>query len=870
MYIRIGEKVYNQISSLTFMPATDLTGTSIPVNEFQVDLNTEDAIAFKIGNYIELYDDNHNLWANYWIVYAENVRFDHVRIRAQSEISRLDRVNLPAVYYDAVPVKEVLDTVIVYKRSNIVSVLDYTLDSSFESVTITGFCPEQTARDRLLWICLILGAYVKTFFNRGIEILKIPSGIEYVSKSETYWRPQISSTDYVTAIKATAYQFETGEPYVTDQWVKDATGTVYVVASDEVILNNPNVPAGAPENVVSIDGVYLINNHNVGTILTRLAGMYFNRIVVDAEVIDNAKYIPGGSVMLHTDDRTLYSGAIESCNFSFGLQSKGKLRLVSAVEYGFSGMPFDDLILPPDKVWARFFDGMSLVYATTVTKGETPVYGGDTPTRGDDTFLGWSPAIGPIGESTSYFAQWRVNGSGSVNTSEDWETLPTMPEYEDIAPEDMPDDTVWAWFYDGATALGKVEVIPGDTPVYTGELPTHEGKTFGGWFPELGPITADAYYFAQWEYVDETTEETETEDSREEIPELPIMPEYEGIDPEDMPEDTVWAIFMDGTTTLGKVKVASGDTPVYTGTALTRHGYVFDGWSPELGPITTDTVYFAQWEASTDSFDEWPELPTMPEYEGIDPEDMPEETVWAMFMDGTTVLGKVEVIPGDTPVYTGEMPERDGDIFTGWNPPLTPIYADTIYYAQWENAGGSEDELPGTGGGTGGGTGEVPSGETETPYHWATFADGDVIYQKMSVKEGETPEYTGDTPTRDGNRFMGWSPEPGPIYFDTEYYAQWEYMSAYLVVKCMYGDTQLEQQEYFYPVGYQYSIDSEYLEIYMNDHHYIMRPTTAKVEGTMEEGENVVTVEYAVALDEYDGTLEVISVDSVSESGVIA
>lgn len=321
---------YTRITGLSFAPSADLAGASIPIDEFQVDIHTDDEI--EIGGYAQLYDDRDNLWASYWIIYAEHIDAYTLRLRAQSDIAILDRVTLPATYYSNTPVTTVLDDTIVRNSgaTGIVVTMDYTLDSAFDSHTVTGFCPEQTARERLLWICFVIGAYVKTCFNSEIEILPIDSTEALIPMSDTYWKPTVTFNDWVTAVKAKAYAFTPGTPETTDTYVTDANGTHYIVTESEVTLQNPDAPAAAPENIVTIEGVYLVNNGNVSDILSHLSQWYFKRMQVELSVIDNAAYIPGDKVVACIDDANMVSGFINSADFAFGLQAKAKLHLTAA------------------------------------------------------------------------------------------------------------------------------------------------------------------------------------------------------------------------------------------------------------------------------------------------------------------------------------------------------------------------------------------------------------------------------------------------------------------------------------------------------------------------------------------------------------
>lgn len=343
MYIKVYEYqagfpvllgTYTEIVNPSFDPSADLAGASLPINEFQADIHTTDTI--EIGGMAELYDDMDNLWAQYWIVYAEHIDRRTLRLRAQSEIGILDRITLSATYYDGAGITSVLDDTIVWSTLGSTIPMSYSLDSSFSSETITGFCPQQTARERLLWVAFTIGAYVKTFFNRGIEILPVDDTETMIPMGDTYWKPTISYNEWVTAIRGYAYSFEIGTPSTTDEYVQDWIGNTYIVTKTPVTIQNQNAPEAAPENIVEIEGLYLLNDDNISDVLIRLSAWYFNRAEVDFEAINNGAYIPGDKVIVSIDAENMVSGYIDSATFAFGLQAKARMHLtgVADVEAG--------------------------------------------------------------------------------------------------------------------------------------------------------------------------------------------------------------------------------------------------------------------------------------------------------------------------------------------------------------------------------------------------------------------------------------------------------------------------------------------------------------------------------------------------------
>lgn len=326
MKVRINNTDYTEIRNLSFSPETDITGSSIPVNQFFVEIKTTDVIGVGINAY--LYDDQGDLWAKYWITESVVVDEGWYKVTAQSIILLLDRFTLPAVVYSGTGVTSVLNTIF----STIASVYPgetvYTLDQALSSATVTGFCPEQTARERLLWVIFSIGGYLKTYFNEYAEIVKLDTTLTAIPENVTFWKPEISYGDYVTAVKVRAYTYVQGTPQATDTWVTDGVN-YYIQTYQDFTLTNPDIPITVTDNVVFIDKVTLVNQSNAATILGVLSQYYFKRIEVKAEVIDDGDYLPGDKCQISNGDRLL-AGFIVKADFKFGNAKKASLQLVQS------------------------------------------------------------------------------------------------------------------------------------------------------------------------------------------------------------------------------------------------------------------------------------------------------------------------------------------------------------------------------------------------------------------------------------------------------------------------------------------------------------------------------------------------------------
>lgn len=326
MKITIGNTTYTAIRNLSFEPQTDITSGSLAINQFVVEMQTDDNIG--VGINAILYDDQDDVWAKYWITKAERLTGGWVTVTAQSILLLLDRFKLPATMYSAEPVTDVLDAIF----ANIATVYPgetlYTLAASLQSATIDGYCPEQTARERLLWVVFVIGGYVKTYFNTCAEIMPIESNPTQIPDDRTFWKPSIAYSDYVTAVKIKAFTYTQGTPQSVDKWV-EVGGTYYIQTEQEYTLSNPDVPITVTDNVKEIKNVTIVNSGNVSTILSRLAQYYFKRIEVTADILNDGEYTPGDDCIVNTGD-ILVSGYVKSASFTFGTEKKSQIRLVQS------------------------------------------------------------------------------------------------------------------------------------------------------------------------------------------------------------------------------------------------------------------------------------------------------------------------------------------------------------------------------------------------------------------------------------------------------------------------------------------------------------------------------------------------------------
>lgn len=491
------------------------------------------------------------------------------------------------------------------------------------------------------------------------------------------------------------------------------------------------------------------------------------------------------------------------------------------------------------KYTAKFVnhDGSQL-QSSQLTRGQTPTYNGGTPTKPQDTehtysFKGWSPSLGPIGEDTTYTAQF--------NTAARKYTIKFVNFNGDV--------------------LESKEVDYGSTPTYTGATPTHPPNdqytyTFSGWYPALAPVSGDATYAAT--YTTTTNEYTVTfvnyDATQLEQKQVPYgeAPTYTGQAPT-KPEDAQYTYtfigwepeIVPGTTTvehnityvakyrqdlrkytitfknyddteLESKQVEYGSTPEYTGQTPTKpsiegHEYAFNGWSPTIQEVTGDATYRATFSDTTLSY-----------------------TV-RFLNDDNSVLKESQVLYGQTPVPPEETPTKPATVqytynFNGWNREITPVTGNTTYVATYTSTLNSYTVRFVDGNGqdlqvglweygttpTYNGLPPTKDSDDEHSYVWtggwdkeiipvvgnttytATFTDtknsytirfvnenGDEL-QNSTLQYGLTPVYNGPTPTKASTdqyayRFKGWTPEIDTVKGEATYTATFDEISLYTV-----------------------------------------------------------------------------------------
>ena len=293
--------------------------------------------------------------------------------------------------------------------------------------------------------------------------------------------------------------------------------------------------------------------------------------------------------------------------------------------------------------------------------------------------------------------------------------------------------------YDGST-LYKNIINKGDVASYGGQTPTKPSKdgksyTFDGWEPALGVIEQDTTYTAK--YIESTEKVKAT------------FLNYDGTE--------LYSVLVDYGTTpeyVGNLPTVESPLPMYT--------IDFDGWYPAVGPITTNTVYYAHFTEHLITFNV-----TFLDYDG------------SVLYSGKVNYGATAAYPSELPVPY--KPNSEGMVyaFDGWNESLSNITCDSVFTPKF--------------------VGREYSIFTIT---WRN--DDGSILDVQEVEGGKIPLYKDGVPSKPSDfgtdfiyyKFTGWNPSIAAATEDMTYVAT--YRDSYLekndIIAKVSGGTSVEKE----------------------------------------------------------------------------
>jgi hypothetical protein len=290
------------------------------LDELSVDIETNAKL--REDAHLWLKDDDDNTWFHGYVVYAKSendVKTMHVR--AQSELLYLDRKTMPAQFYDHADffsaVKEVFRGVPAEVRFD---------DTVKAGTKIYGYCPKQSKRERLHHILFATGMYCKTAFveHPTISKLRLDSRRNVPSRF-TFYKPELTYRDYVTAITVTGFKFDKRQPTSGEESVKDKDGNVYVVTRVDATVKNQKASSVTPPKELEYNDIMLITPGTSDNVLNLLSNYYFDRTQIEFDCLNYGEFKPGMRLAVQLDDTQQGEGLAESVDFSFGTDVRSRI-----------------------------------------------------------------------------------------------------------------------------------------------------------------------------------------------------------------------------------------------------------------------------------------------------------------------------------------------------------------------------------------------------------------------------------------------------------------------------------------------------------------------------------------------------------------
>lgn len=341
-YTPVNPTTYRTLKSLSFNPETDITLSSIPICEFTVEIMTANEVIG--GQRIRLYDDKDTLYADYRVMKVERIADQIIRVLAQSELALLDTWTLKAIRVTgSMGIQTIMEWAEnpTYIKSGTPKHITYILASDVldRDARVTGFFPEQTARERLLQMCMTCGLTVQQWFCHGLLLTRVnevgqipgyPSTL--IPAADTFMRPERQYADPAGSLVVYGYDNWRVDKPEDDGWVEvkdDINDETWYCLEFWSEGSNEDNDEG---NAAKISDVMIINSNNYLSVLER-KWRFFIAEEYTIDVINNGQYYPNMPVAFYYDtdgnlsNAVIIEGIITKCDFTFGTQNRAKLTI---------------------------------------------------------------------------------------------------------------------------------------------------------------------------------------------------------------------------------------------------------------------------------------------------------------------------------------------------------------------------------------------------------------------------------------------------------------------------------------------------------------------------------------------------------------
>ena len=370
VYIVCDGTTYSDIKFLRFAPEYDPTLATLPICEFEAEIVTDDApedVRFKWMNLREDlgYENATNdlLAGRYYSVETEQIGRGVLRVRAQSLLGILDSRVLAAELFTNALIETFVERLFTDSPLNDGAMIfvdpPVTVDSQIEPYVryVSGFCPQQTARERLQWLLQAKMLRVVQYGQLSEDGLYITSSVDrndagfsgrhetkYISPENTYKKPKlkaVGSTHNFTAVRYGNFTYtetkgrDWGSSVIRQDWDMETQQWVDVLVYYRMYPLQVNDGTGDLGDPVTVSGNTLMSSGDT-YVFQAMAQTYFRGYEVEADILQikadgtNDSYIwPGDRVWFYTDMDTVCIGVVKSIDFTFGALAKSKLVIAT-------------------------------------------------------------------------------------------------------------------------------------------------------------------------------------------------------------------------------------------------------------------------------------------------------------------------------------------------------------------------------------------------------------------------------------------------------------------------------------------------------------------------------------------------------------
>lgn len=285
----------------------------------------------------EFIDNNTIPMGTYFLDEIDNSSATVVRLQAVDLMGIIDKTDFFGGVYDGIKVGDIVSHIM--KSAN----AQYELHESLESIELSGYIPICTHREALQQVAFAIGAIATSAHSDRIHIFPSPQEpISGITVSQKFYRKPLELRELVTGVMVTSYKYSRGvaerellndtlapgmytitfsEPVderltlnggrivrsnanmaiieVDDPAQVTLAGYPFVVQTQTVSVDTPNLPSSTAPNVVKVENCTLIDPNISKEVANRVYNYYqkrhqsefgiitANEIVSDMTIIDN-------------------------------------------------------------------------------------------------------------------------------------------------------------------------------------------------------------------------------------------------------------------------------------------------------------------------------------------------------------------------------------------------------------------------------------------------------------------------------------------------------------------------------------------------------------------------------------------------------